>query len=102
MGSGSGDDQIKSNQSIFSWTLAIVVGQVGCLTIVIIFAALFLGIWLDNTFDTKPVFTVGLIIASIPITLVAMLLVVRAATARLTKSDQEKAKSNSGELREPE
>ena len=102
MGSGSGDDPIKSNQSIFSWTLAIVVGQVGCLTIVIIFAALFLGIWLDNTFDTKPVFTVGLIIASIPITLVAMLLVVRAATARLTKSDQEKTKSNSGELREPE
>jgi len=88
MGTSGKNSDKASNQSMFSWTLALVVGQVGCLTIIIIFAALFLGIWLDNMFDTKPIFTVGLIIASIPITLVAMLLVVRTGTSRLTNEDQ--------------
>lgn len=95
MSSGSGEKTTKQNQSIFSWTLAIVVGQVGCLTIIIIFAALFLGIWLDNSFDTKPIFTVGLIIASIPVTLIAMLLVVRTATRRLTETETDNGKSES-------
>lgn len=92
----SGDKPEMPNQSVFTWTLAVVVGQVGCLTLVIIFAALFLGIWLDNILETKPVFTVGLIVASIPVTLVAMILVVRAATSRLAKLD-DKDKINKSE-----
>jgi len=74
----------RSHQSL-NLTLAAVVGQVGCLTIVIILAALFGGLWLDRYFDTKPVFTIGLVIASIPVTIIATLWVVRWATNRLTK-----------------
>lgn len=71
-------------QYAFNLTLAVVTGQVGCLTLVIILAALFGGLFLDSRFDTRPAFTVGLMIASVPVTLVAMVWVVRAATSRIT------------------
>jgi F0F1-type ATP synthase assembly protein I len=64
-------------------TLAAVAGQVGCLTIVLIVAALLLGMWLDNTFGTRPLFIVGLLLASVPVTLIAMFWVVRQATSRI-------------------
>ena len=63
-------------------TLAVVTGQVGCLTLVIIFAALFIGRWLDNQFNTSPLITIGLMVASVPVTLVVMFWVVKAVTAR--------------------
>ena len=66
----------------FSIALAVVLGLVGCLTMVILFAALFSGIWLDAQLSSKPIFTVGLLIASVPVTLIAMFWVVRAVTAR--------------------
>jgi len=90
MSSGSENSGKTSNQSVFTWTLALVVGQVGCFTLIIIFAALLLGLWLDNTLDTKPIFTVGLLIASIPVTLVAMIVVVRSATNRIARETQER------------
>ncbi len=64
-------------------TLAIVAGQVGCLTLVIIMAAVLAGLWLDNTYGTKPTFTIGLLLASIPVSLVIMFFVVRAAVAKI-------------------
>lgn len=87
----------------FNLTLAAVAGQVGCLTLLIILFALFGGLWLDNRFDTRPVFTVILMIGSVPVTLIAMFWVVRKATSRIrpvsteeeTKIDQEDL--NSGE-----
>jgi MFS-type transporter involved in bile tolerance (Atg22 family) len=57
-------------------TLAVVVGQVGCLTLVIIAIALIAGLWLDARFDTKPLITLGLVIASVPLTLFLMFRVV--------------------------
>lgn len=64
-------------------TLAVVAGQVGCLTLVIIMAALFGGLWLDGQLGTRPMFTVVLMIISIPITLIVMVWVVRKATSRI-------------------
>ncbi len=64
-------------------TLAVVTGQVGCLTLVIIFVALFLGRWLDNQFNTSPLITIGLMVASVPVTLVVMFWVVKAVTSAL-------------------
>jgi hypothetical protein len=46
--------------------LIVMIGQVGCLTLVIILASVFGGLWLDNTFGTKPVFTLALLFAGIP------------------------------------
>lgn len=63
-------------------TLALVTGQVGCLTILIIFAALFVGRWLDTQFGSSPLFTIALMVGSVPVTLILMFWVVRSVTAR--------------------
>lgn len=83
MGTSNNKNYRDKSLRTFNLTLAAVAGQVGCLTIVIIFAALFGGIWLDNYFDTRPLFTVGLMIVSVPITLVMMFWIVRRATSRM-------------------
>jgi len=79
------DEMSKPNrQRNLNLTIAAVTGQVGCLTLAVILLALFGGLWLDNTFDTaKPVFTVGLMIGSIPVTLILMFWTVKATTARM-------------------
>jgi len=45
-------------------------GEVGCSTLLIVLAAVFGGLWLDNIFDTKPLITVILVLASAPLSLV--------------------------------
>jgi len=101
--SPSSDPSDKNRkQYAFNITLAAVAGQVGCLTLVIVLVALFAGLWLDARFGTKPMLTIGLTFASIPITLVAMFWVVRTATSRLqskaNKSNpkQQEEETNSG------
>lgn len=54
-----------------------VVGQVGCVTLVILIIALIGGLWLDNRMDSKPLFTLIFLAASIPISVVSMLWIVR-------------------------
>ncbi len=43
--------------------------QVGCLTLLIVFAAVFGGLWLDNLLGTKPVLTLIFVLASAPLSL---------------------------------
>lgn len=83
----AGDNRKEVNQGI---VLGAVVGQVGCLTLLIVLAALFGGLWLDGVFDTKPFITIALMIASVPVTLVAMFWIVRKATARLQAQKSQK------------
>ena len=64
-------------------TLAGAAGQVGCVTLVIILAAVLGGLWLDARFQTRPVFTLVLLIASIPVSLAAMLYIVRLVTSKI-------------------
>ena len=78
------EKQGKNNlQSTYSLTLASIAGQVGLLTLVIIFLALFAGLWLDGRMDSKPMFTILLLIASVPLTVFLMFRVVRSATNRI-------------------
>jgi len=44
-------------------------GEIGCLTVIIIIFALALGIWLDRVLDTKPLFTLFLVLGSAPLAL---------------------------------
>ena len=44
-------------------------GQVGCVTLVIVLAALFGGLALDKALDTKPIFTIILLVGSAPLAL---------------------------------
>jgi F0F1-type ATP synthase assembly protein I len=70
-------------QYAMNLTMASIAGQVGCLTLAIIFLALFTGLWLDRYFVTRPLFTIGFLIGSVPLTLFLMFRVVKAATDRI-------------------
>ena len=59
------------------------VGQVGCLTSIVILLALLGGLWLDKYFNTRPFFTVGFILGSVPVTLYLMYRVSKAAIDRI-------------------
>jgi F0F1-type ATP synthase assembly protein I len=70
-------------QKIFNLAMAVLVGQVGCLTLIIIMGALFGGLYLDNRFGSRPWFTLGLLIGSIPVSLAVMIYVSRAAIRKI-------------------
>jgi F0F1-type ATP synthase assembly protein I len=63
--------------------IAALTGQVGVLTLVIVLAAVFGGLALDNRYGTKPWFTVGLLVASIPVSIITMVFLVRKAVSRV-------------------
>ncbi len=58
-------------------------GEVGCITLVIVIAAVFGGIWLDRVLGTRPLFTVGLVLLSAPLALVLTVWIARRATRNL-------------------
>ena len=68
---------------MISTLLIVVIGQVGCLTLAVILASVFGGLWLDKMFGTKPVFTLALLFAGIPLSVFLMLYVSRKSLARL-------------------
>lgn len=70
-------------QYALNMTLAAVAGQVGCLTLLVIIVTLFGGLWLDAQFNTRPLFTVLLLVGSIPVTIILMFWVVRKATSHI-------------------
>ena len=79
-------DKENSNRK-FNFFIAAVTGQVGCITLLIILGAVLGGLALDRYLDTKPWFTVGLLIVSIPISLGLMIFIVKKAVAKL-KTDK--------------
>ena len=81
-------------QNMIQTLLVVMIGQVGCLTLAIIRASVFVGLWLDNVFGTKPVITLVLLFAGIPLSVFVMLSVARKTLARL-KSKPESSNTNS-------
>lgn len=84
----------QKGRSILNTLLIVMVGQVGCLTLIIILASVFGGLWLDKTFDTKPVFTLALLFAGIPVSVLVMLVVARRTLARLKEQAEEEKDSD--------
>jgi F0F1-type ATP synthase assembly protein I len=70
-------------RNILNTLLVVLIGQVGCLTIVIVLASVFGGLWLDQTFGTKPLFTLILLLAGIPISVLLMIFISRKTLARM-------------------
>jgi formate hydrogenlyase subunit 4 len=94
------DEQSGTNkkQYAFNLTLAAVAGQVGCLTLIVILIALFLGMWLDTRIENSyHVFTLILLAASVPVTIVLMFWVVRSATSRIRPSAKPRTKNSEEE-----
>jgi len=63
--------------------LAGLLGQVGCVTLIVIFAALGIGLWLDSQLDSRPIFTLILVLGSVPVTIYLMVRIVLTGMARI-------------------
>jgi F0F1-type ATP synthase assembly protein I len=64
-------------------TVIALVGQVGCLTLLIVLGAVFLGMWIDSRMNSRPVGTIILVVVSVPIAIFVMLKVVRGTLRKL-------------------
>jgi len=73
----------QKGRSILTNLLIVLIGQMGCLTLVIVLASVFGGLWLDKIFNTKPVITLALLFAGIPVSVLLMLNVGRKTLARM-------------------
>ncbi len=82
----------QKGRNILNTLLVVMIGQVGCLTLVVILASVFLGLWLDGMFGTKPMFTLILLFAGIPLSVLLMLFVSRRTLARLQEKNDTKEK----------
>jgi len=85
----------QKGRNILNTLLVVMVGQVGCLTLVIILASLFGGLWLDKTFGTKPIFTLVLLFAGIPVSVFVMLTVARRTLTRLKAKAEKESETTS-------
>jgi F0F1-type ATP synthase assembly protein I len=85
----------QKGRSILNTLLIVMIGQVGCLTLIIILASVFGGLWLDKTFGTKPVFTLALLFAGIPVSVLVMLVVARRTLARLKEQAEKDSDTSS-------
>jgi ABC-type molybdate transport system permease subunit len=77
----------KPNFELVNLALS-VSGQIGCMTLIVLIAAAFLGRWLDAQFATKGSFTLWLIIGSLPITLLLMYFMVRSTVKRVSSGSK--------------
>ena len=79
-------------QNFFNLALVGMMGQVGCLTLVIVLGALFLGLWLDGIFQTRPWITIGLVVVSMPVSVIAMVVLTRMAVDKIKAQTEDKTK----------
>ena len=83
----------SDRKNILRNLLIVLVGQVGCITLVVILLSVRLGLWLDEYFQTRPIYTLVLLFAGIPLSVWLMLLVARRTLKRLTR-DQDLPKKD--------
>lgn len=77
------EPQRDRKQYWLNLTLAGAAGQVGCVTLIIVLAAVLGGLWLDAQFGTRPLITLVLLLISIPVSLLSMLYIVRRVTSKI-------------------
>jgi F0F1-type ATP synthase assembly protein I len=66
----------------FNTILIVLVGQMGCLTVVVIALSVLAGLWLDGVFHTKPIITLALLLAGVPVSVILMVVVGRKTLER--------------------
>ena len=85
----------QKGRSILTNLLIVLIGQMGCLTLIIVLASVFGGLWLDKVFDTKPVITLALLFAGIPVSVLLMLSVGRKTLARMQEKLEKESDTSS-------
>ncbi|NOK85838.1 MAG: AtpZ/AtpI family protein [Chloroflexi bacterium AL-W] len=76
--------ETNAQQRAKNLSLAAVAGQAGCATVIIIYVALVVGLWLDTRFDQRGLCTFGMLVVSVPFSLYAMLQISLRAIKRIT------------------
>jgi hypothetical protein len=76
---------------------AVIGGEVGCLTLIIVLIAVFGGLWLDRTLGTRPVFTLILVLGSAPLSLVLTFYLARRAINDMPRSSSTARKPSTTE-----
>lgn len=76
------DNETRKTNRRNLW-LAALAGQVGFLILIIILAAVVGGLALDARLGTRPWFTIGLLLASIPVSLLLMVYITRKTVAKI-------------------
>ncbi len=81
---------------------AAVAGQVGCTTVVLVIGALLLGLWLDSLAGKEGLFTIIMLLLSVPISLfTVMRMALRAARAiQPPQAPEESSVSNAPTVKE--
>ena len=69
---------------VVNLSLAAVAGKAGCATVIIVFGALILGLWLDRHMGVNGPCIFGMLILSIPISMYVMLKIALGAISRIT------------------
>ena len=80
----SGHDPEPQNAGL-PLAMAGLLGSIGCVTLIVIVVALGIGLWLDLQFDTRPLFTVVMVIASIPVTIFLMVRITLGGMQRINR-----------------
>ncbi len=62
--------------------LIVLIGQMGCLTLIVIALSVLAGLWLDSVFHTKPILTLVFLLAGVPISVILMVFVGRKSLER--------------------
>jgi F0F1-type ATP synthase assembly protein I len=78
----------SDRRNLLKSLLIVLVGQVGCITLAVILLSVRLGLWLDAFFQSKPLYTVILLAAGIPLSVLLMLVVARRTLAKLIAQEQ--------------
>ncbi|RLT41783.1 MAG: AtpZ/AtpI family protein [Chloroflexi bacterium] len=82
----------RTASSVMRNSMLSVMLQVAVVTSVIIAVTLGAGVWLDRTLGTRPLLTVGMLVVSIPLTLIALYLLA-ANFARRSQSGRQTVKN---------
>lgn len=80
-----------SEEYMRNLALATVAGQSGCMTVILIFVGLFAGMFLDSRLNTHPLFTIGLVLVSVPVSLYMMIRLALSSVAAIKFSSPDKA-----------
>lgn len=75
----------KTSRKIQNLSLAALAALAGFVSVVIILVALFLGLWLDHLLGQRALFTIGLLVLSVPVSLYTMLRIVMGSVDKITR-----------------
>jgi F0F1-type ATP synthase assembly protein I len=73
----------QDSQRALNLALASAAGLGGCLVVIVVIGALIGGLWLDSVLKTRPLFTLVLVIGSMPVGIFVMYRVAMSAVARI-------------------